>query len=161
MVYGLWGVQRIVSGRALRQGRVDSGVILAIMITPRSSRSPAKSLPRCRASQKEGVLALGATKWETIRFAILPYNTGRHRRAMMLGLARAVGETMAVTMVIGNSAGQIKPSLLSSRSNYRQHHRQPVREYNLTLHESALIELGLVLLVVASCLTLPRVCSLD
>jgi phosphate transport system permease protein len=175
VVYGLWGVfvlaplmrktiepflksslgslpvfNVLFKGAPYGKDVLTAGVILAIMITPTIlsiSREIITQVPRL---QKEGVLALGATKWETIRFAILPYARGGIVGAMMLGLARAVGETMAVTMVIGNSAGQIKPSLLSPGATIASTIANQFGDTTSRLHESALIELGLVLLVVAS-----------
>ncbi|MFN8421487.1 MAG: ABC transporter permease subunit [Anaerolineae bacterium] len=103
----------LFQGPATGRNYLTAGVILAIMITPTIlsiSREIITQVPRL---QKEGVMALGATKWETIRYSILPYARGGIIGAAMLGLARAIGETMAVTMVIGNSStGRITPSLL-------------------------------------------------
>jgi phosphate transport system permease protein len=83
--------------------RLAAGVILAIMIIPTIaavSRDVFQAIP---ASQREASLALGATRWETISKVLIPYGLSGILGAVILGLGRALGETMAVTMVIGNS----------------------------------------------------------
>ncbi len=124
VVYGLWGVfvlgvfirdqfgpfvQDYLSwipffdGTPLITGLFSACVILTIMITPTImavSRDVIAAVPR---SQREGIMALGATRWEMIRLSVLPYARSGVMGAAILGLARAVGETLAVTLVIGNS----------------------------------------------------------
>ena len=100
----------LVAGPPFGQDLLTGGVVLAIMILPTIlslSREIIAHVPRL---QKEGMLALGATKWEVLSKAVLPYARGGIIGAAMLGLARAIGETMAVTMVIGNSSTRISPS---------------------------------------------------
>lgn len=83
--------------------RLGAGLILAVMITPTIaavSRDVFQAIPR---SQREAALSLGATRWETIARVLLPYGLSGILGAVILGLGRALGETMAVTMVVGNS----------------------------------------------------------
>jgi phosphate transport system permease protein len=82
---------------------LTGGVILAIMIIPITSSISKEALLTVPIQQREGALALGATGWETTRIAVLPYARSGIFGAVILGFGRAIGETMAVTMVIGNS----------------------------------------------------------
>src|SRR5207302_456101 len=84
-------------------GYLAAGVILAIMILPTITTISIEVLRTVPLSLREAALALGATRWETIRIAVLPYARAGILGATILGLGRALGETMAVTMVIGNS----------------------------------------------------------
>ena len=98
------------------QGRsfFTAGIILAIMITPivvSLSRSVIETTP---AFEKEAALALGATRWEMIRGAVLPHSKGGLVGAVMLGLGRAMGETIAVALVIGSATGAITFNMLAS-----------------------------------------------
>ena len=79
-----------------------AGVILTIMILPTIVTISREVIRPSRASQREAMFALGATRWETIRRAVVPYARSGIIGAVILGLGRALGETMAVTMVIGN-----------------------------------------------------------
>jgi phosphate ABC transporter permease protein PstC len=124
VVYGLWGIFFLapalqpaeqwfgetfsflpfVSGDVSIPNYFVAGLILAIMIVPivgAISREVISTVPR---EHKEAALALGATRWEMIRVAVLPYSRAGIAGAAMLGLGRAIGETIAVTIVIGNAA---------------------------------------------------------
>jgi phosphate transport system permease protein len=81
-----------------------AGVILAIMITPIISSLSREVIDTTPASDREAAFALGATRWEMIRGAVLPHSKGGIVGAVMLGLGRAMGETIAVALVIGSSA---------------------------------------------------------
>jgi phosphate ABC transporter permease protein PstC len=81
-----------------------AGLILAIMIVPIVSAISREVMATVPKDHKEAALALGATRWEMIRVAVLPYSRGGITGAAMLGLGRAIGETIAVTIVIGNAA---------------------------------------------------------
>jgi phosphate transport system permease protein len=96
------------------------------------------------------MLALGATRWEAIRHAVLPYARGGIIGAAMLGFARAVGETMAVTMLIGNVTGQITPSLFAAGGTLASAIANQYGDTTSDLHFAAIIELGLVLMLLAS-----------
>jgi phosphate transport system permease protein len=128
---------------------LSAGVILAIMILPTIlsiSREIIAQVPRL---QKEGMLALGATKWETLWYAILPFARGGIIGAAILGLARALGETMAVTMLIGNASTAITPSLFNQGYTITSAIANQFTETDTTTYASAVVELGLVLLVVS------------
>ena len=113
-------------GPTIGQDLLTASVILAIMILPTIlaiSREIIAQVPRL---QKEGMLALGATDWEMLRKAVLPYAWGGIIGAAMLGLARAIGETMAVTMVIGNSSQADFRLAVHAGLHHRQRDCQPV-----------------------------------
>jgi phosphate transport system permease protein len=90
-----------------------AGVILAIMITPIISSLAREVIDTTPASDREAAFALGATRWEMIRGAVLPHSKGGIVGAVMLGLGRAMGETIAVALVIGSSA-QVTANLFNS-----------------------------------------------
>src|SRR5205814_7238499 len=106
-------VGALFSGPAVGRDLLVAGVILSIMILPTIATVSREILRAVPNTQREGMLALGATRWETIQKAVLPYARGGIAGAAILGLARALGETMAVTMVIGNNSTQIRPSLFT------------------------------------------------
>ncbi len=137
-------------GPPMGQDLLTGGVVLAIMILPTIlslSREVIAQVPRL---QKEGMLALGATRWEVLTKAVLPYARPGIIGASMLGLARAIGETMAVTMVIGNSSTKITPSLLTPGYTISSAIANQFTEADSPIYFSAIVELGLVLLIVAS-----------
>jgi phosphate ABC transporter permease protein PstC len=123
VVYGLWGIKVLapklqpaeqwfsdkfsflpfVGGPVSIPNYFISGLILAIMIVPIVSAISREVMATVPAQDKEGALALGATRWEMIRMAVLPYSRAGISGAAMLGLGRAIGETIAVTIVIGNA----------------------------------------------------------
>jgi len=96
---------------------------------------------------KEAALAIGATRWEMIRLAVLPYGKSGIIGGAMLGLGRALGETMAVTFVIGN-AHRIAPSLFAPGTSISAAIANEFTEATSDLYRSALIELGLLLFVI-------------
>jgi phosphate transport system permease protein len=128
-------------------GFVASGVILAVMILPIISSLTREVMVAVPHSQREAVLALGATRWEMIRMGVLRNARIGIVGAIILGLGRALGETMAVTMVIGNSA-EIHKSLLSNGASMASVIANEFAEAADNLHLSALMELGLALFVV-------------
>ena len=168
VIYGLWGVlvmapwlQQTVQpwlvehfgflpffdGAPYGVSMMAGVLILAIMIVPiitAISREVLLAVPR---SQREAAVALGATRWETIRMAVLPYGKSGIMGAVILGLGRAIGETMAVTMVIGNTP-QISLSLLAPAYTMPSVIANEFAETTSTLHASALMEIGLILLCV-------------
>ena len=140
----------LVDGPPFGQDLLTGGVVLSIMILPTIlslSREIIAQVPRL---QKEGMLALGATRWEVLSQAILPYARGGIVGAAMLGLARAIGETMAVTMVIGNSSTKIGASLFTPGYTIASAIANQFTEADSEIYFSAIVELGLVLLLVAS-----------
>jgi phosphate transport system permease protein len=128
-------------------GFVSAGVILAIMILPIVSSLTREVMTAVPGSQREAVLALGATRWEMIRMGVLRNARIGIVGAVILGLGRALGETMAVTMVIGNSP-EIHRSLLANGSTMSSVIANEFAEASSDLHLSALMELGLALFIV-------------
>jgi phosphate transport system permease protein len=98
-------------------------------------------------AQREAALALGATRWEMIRLAVLPYGRAGVIGAVMLGLGRALGETMAVTMVIGNRP-DISLSFFAPASTMASVIANEFSEASSELYVQVLVEIALVLLVV-------------
>lgn len=133
--------------------RLAAGIILAIMIIPTIASVTRDVFLAIPKSQREAAFALGSTQWETIWKVLLPYGTSGILGATILGLGRALGETMAVTMVIGNSL-EATPSLL--RPGYSMA-SIIVNQFNDTvsaLHTNALIEIALVLFLITLVLNL-------
>ncbi len=133
--------------------RLAASLILTIMIIPTIaavSRDVFLAIPR---TQREASLALGATQWETIWQVLIPYGLSGILGAAILGLGRALGETMAVTMVIGNS---IEGSLSLLRPGYTMSSiiANEFAEAVSQLHSEALIEIGLVLFALTLVLNL-------
>jgi len=122
--------------------------ILMIMVIPIITSIAKEVLLAVPNSQKEAAFGIGATRWEMIRIAVLPYARSGILGAVILGFGRAVGETMAVTMVIGNTP-QISLSLLSPGYTMPSVIANEFAETTSKLHASALMEIGLILLVVA------------
>ncbi|HEY0406086.1 MAG TPA: phosphate ABC transporter permease subunit PstC [Pyrinomonadaceae bacterium] len=167
VVYGLWGIfvlapflrehvepslARSFGWLPLFQGTITGiglftgGIILAIMVTPIISAVVRDVLAAVPVSQREAALALGATRWETTRVVLANAASGI-AGAIILGLGRAIGETMAVTMVIGNRA-EIKPSLFEPSYTIASVIANELKEATADLHISALIEIGLILFLV-------------
>jgi len=109
------------------------------------SRDVLLAVPR---SQRDAALALGATAWETIWQVVLPYGLSGILGAVILGLGRALGETMAVTMVIGNVA-QLSASLLSPGYTMASVIANEWGESRTPLYGSALVEIGLLLFIMS------------
>jgi phosphate transport system permease protein len=164
VVYGLWGIFVLIpllrtymvpplqavlgwtpffSGTFFGNSMLAAGIILAIMILPYISSVSREVLAAVPPSQREAALALGATRWEAVWSAVLPYARTGVMGAIVLGLGRALGETMAVVMVIGNrhdlSVSLVEPgyTMASIIAN----------EFNEAagLQRAALFEIGLVL----------------
>ncbi len=174
IIYGLWGffilapamrsavepflkntlgnvpvIGALFSGPAVGRDLLVAGVILAIMILPTITTVSREILRAVPNTQREGMLALGATRWETIQKAVLPYARSGIAGAAILGLARALGETMAVTMVIGNSSTQIRPSLFTPGYTLASAIANQFTEADKAIYFSAIVELALMLLLVA------------
>ena len=125
-----------------------AGIIIAIMILPivtSISREILRSVPNL---QREAAYALGATRWEVLKIAVLSYARRGLFGAAVLGLGRALGETMAVTMVIGNRP-QISASLFAPGYTLASVVANEFTEATTDLYQSALFEIGLVLFAVA------------
>jgi phosphate transport system permease protein len=128
-------------------GYVAAGVILAVMILPIISSLTREVMTSVPHSQREAVLALGATRWEMIRMGVLRNARIGIVGAVILGLGRALGETMAVNMVIGNTP-EIHKSLLATGNTMASVIANEFSEAVSDLHRSALIEIGLALFIV-------------
>ena len=170
VVYGLWGIFVLVpflreqvmpfladrlhlggtplfSGPAYGPSMLAAGLILAIMVLPYISSVTREVLMAVPRSQREAALALGATRWEMIRGAVLPYASSGILGGVILGLGRALGETMAVTMVIGNRH-EIATSLFAPGYTMASLIANEFSEATNDLHLSALMAVGAVLLLI-------------
>ena len=168
VVYGLWAIFVLVpvlreyvqpflaktlgwtglfSGPPYGIGMLAAGVILAIMIIPIISSITREVLTVVPQHQREAVLALGATRWEMIRMGVLRNARAGIVGAIILGLGRALGETMAVTMVIGNRP-EIAKSLFAPGYTMASVLANEFTEATGDLYLSALIEIGLALFFV-------------
>jgi phosphate transport system permease protein len=125
----------------------SAGVILSLMIVPFIVSTSREVLIAVPQTQREAMLALGATKWDVTWRAVLPYARRGIMGSVFLALARALGETMAVTMVIG-IVPQIKASLFAPGYTIAAVIANEFTEATGDLYVSALIELGLVLFLV-------------
>ncbi len=174
VVYGLWGLYVFIpvlvkpSGQALNgslgwlplfQGpvfgpsRLAASLILAIMILPTVSAVSRDVLLAIPRAQREASLALGSTRWEMISQVLVPYGLSGILGAVILGLGRALGETIAVTMVIGNNL-DLTSSLLHPGYTMASIIANEFTEATYDLYLQSLIEIGLVLFVVTLLLNL-------
>jgi phosphate transport system permease protein len=126
-----------------------AGIVLAIMIIPIVSSICREVMRVVPNSQREAAYSLGATRWETVKIAVIPYAKSGILGAAILGLGRAVGETMLVTLVIGNviGAAAIPTTLFSQSQTLSSLVANEFNEASSELHLSALIGLGAVLLM--------------
>src|SRR4051795_7443028 len=167
VVYGLWGffflVPKLrpaeqwfankfsflpfVGGHVAGPGYFVAGLILAIMILPIVSAITREVMATVPSDHKEAALALGATRWEMIRTAILPYSRAGISGAAMLGLGRAIGETIAVTLVIGNAPTIGKQIFDQGYSLAAVIANEFGEAANDKIHRASLIAAGLVLFV--------------
>jgi phosphate transport system permease protein len=167
VVYGLWGLfvfipafvkptgvflndtlgfLPIFTGPVFGPSRLAASFILAIMVMPTIaaiSRDVFRAIPN---NQREASLALGATRWEMISQVLIPYGLSGLWGAIILGFGRALGETMAVTMVIGNNL-DLSASLLHPGYTMASIIANEFNEATYPLYVSALIEIGLILFV--------------
>ena len=140
------GFLPLFSGPAYGVGFLTAGIVLAIMIVPyiiSVSREVLLSVPR---DQREAALALGATRWESTWQVVVPFARTGIMGSIFLALARALGETMAVTMVIGNTPA-ISASLLAPGYSIAAVIANDFSEATTELYTQVFIELGLVLFV--------------
>jgi phosphate transport system permease protein len=171
VVYGLWGIFVLIpllrehvipfmrdtlhlsviplfSGPSWGNSVFAAGIILAIMVLPYISSVSREVLLAVPRSQREAALALGATRWEMIQKAVLPFAKSGIIGGIILGLGRALGETMAVTMLIGNTHN-ISASLFAPGYTMASLIANEFTEASGDLHLSALMAVGFVLLIVA------------
>ena len=107
VVFGLWGVLVLSQHFNLGRSFLTAGIILAIMIVPIITSLAREVIDTTPVADKEGALAMGATRWEMIKETVLPHSASGLVGAVMLGLGRAMGETIAAALVIGSALGQI------------------------------------------------------
>jgi len=166
IVYGLWGIFVLVplvrrfqmsvpdslrrlplfEGPPLGVGLLAASLVLAIMMIPYTASVAREILKAVPATQREAAYALGATRWEAIRMALFYGRTGIIG-SVMLGLGRALGETMAVTMLIGN-APRISVSLFAPQYTMAAVIANEFTEAADPLYLNALVEIGLVLFLI-------------
>jgi phosphate transport system permease protein len=168
VVFGLWGLFAYIpvfvrpsseflnkslgflplfAGPVFGPSRLAAGLLLAIMVFPTVtavSRDVFRAIPD---TQREASLALGATRWEMISQVLIPYGTSGLLGAIILGLGRALGETIAVTMVIGNNL-DLSASLLHPGYTMASIIANEFAEATFDLYLHALIEIGLILFVI-------------
>lgn len=146
VVFGLWGLLVMAPALGLQASYFTAGIILAIMITPIITSLSREVIETTPLTDKEAALALGATRWEMITAAVLPHSKGGLVGAVMLGLGRAMGETIAATLVIGNTVhitgnpfapGYSMPTVIANEFGEAE-----------PLHKSALIALAVTLFVI-------------
>jgi len=173
IVYGLWGLfvlvplfrseidpflQRTVgqvpvigalfTGPIVGTDLLMGGVILAVMVLPLLVAVTREVLLAVPPAQREGMIGLGATRWEAIAGAVLPYARTGIIGALVLAVARAFGETMAVTLVAGNSSTTIGPSLFTPGYTMASAIANQFTEASDPLHFSALVEISLARLLI-------------
>ena len=129
-------------------GLLAAGLILVIMILPLITSVSREVIQTTPTAQREALLALGATRWEVIRNAVLPYSRAGITGGVILALGRALGETMAVTMVIGNQASPISPSLFNTGYTLSSVIANQFGEATPGLFFSAVIEAGLLVFII-------------
>jgi phosphate transport system permease protein len=145
VVFGLWGI--LVLAPHLGRSFLTAGIILAIMITPIITSLAREVIETTPANEKEAALALGATRWEMIVGAIWPHSKGGLVGAVMLGLGRAMGETIAAALVIGSALGRITFDPLAAGNSMPAVIANEWGEAD-DLHKAALIALALLLFVI-------------
>ncbi len=165
VVYGLWGLFIVVpwlrstiepwlgkhfgwiplfQGPPIGLGYLASSIILAVMILPTIVAVSVEVMKTTPEANREAALALGATKWEAVMMAVIPYSRAGILGAVLLGLGRSLGETMAVTMVIGNTP-QISASLFAAGYSLPAVIANEFAEAVTNVHIGALAGLGLIL----------------
>jgi phosphate transport system permease protein len=170
IVYGMWGLlvfspvlstyvqqplqravgdvpvlRELVSGAPVGIGLLSAGIILAIMIIPFIAAVMRDVFEVIPALLKESAYGLGSTTWEVVYRVVLPYTKTGVVGGIMLGLGRALGETMAVTFVIGNFNQLESPSLFEAANSITSALANEFAEASEGLHQASLIYLGLVL----------------
>lgn len=140
-------IGRLFSGPQMGIGILTAGVILAVMIIPFISSVMRDVFETVPSVLKESAYALGCTRWEVVKEIVLPFTRTGVVGGVMLGLGRALGETMAVTFVIGN-AHDLSWSLFSAGNSIASILANEFAEADTILHTSSLFALGLILFVI-------------
>jgi phosphate transport system permease protein len=147
VVFGLWGVLVLSQHFGLGRSFLTAGIILAVMIIPIITSLSREVIETTPPGDKEGALALGATRWEMIGAAVIPHSKGGLVGAVMLGLGRAMGETIAAALVIGSALGQITLRPLAPGNSMPAVIANEWGEAD-ALHKSALIALAVTLFII-------------
>jgi len=147
VVFGLWGFLVLKNHFGLGLSYLTAGIILAIMITPIITSLAREVIETTPASEKEAALALGATRWEMISASVLPHSKGGLVGAVMLGLGRAMGETIAAALVIGSALGQVTLNPFASGNSMPAVIANEWGEADAS-HKAALIALAVTLFVI-------------
>lgn len=137
----------LFKGPAYGVGILTAGMVLAIMILPYIISISREAILQVPVEQREAALALGATRWESTWDSVLPFAKLGIVGSVFLSLARALGETMAVTMVVGNTP-TVSSSLLAPGYSIAAAIANEFTEATSDLHLAALVELGLVLFLI-------------
>ena len=137
----------LFQGPMMGIGMLTAGIILSIMIIPFIAAVMRDVFDTCPAVLKESAYALGCTRWEVMRKVVLPYTRIGVVGGVMLGLGRALGETMAITFVIGN-AHKLSWSLFAAGNSIASTLANEFAEAETGLHMSSLFALGLILFVI-------------
>ncbi len=159
VIYGFWGLfvlvpivrefEALIGIPPVGVGIFTASLILAIMIIPYSSSLGREVIELVPSDIKEAAYSLGATRYEVIRYVILPYARSGIFAGILLSLGRALGETMAVTMLIGNS-NKIPESIFSPGNTMASVIANEFTEATEKLHLSSLVEIGLFLLIITT-----------
>lgn len=159
VIYGLWALfvivplvqqlQTYVGETPYGVGVFTASVVLAIMIIPYSASLSAEMIKLVPKDLKEAAYAMGATRFEVMRHIVLPYSFSGIAAGVMLAFGRALGETMAVTMVIGNS-NEMPNSIFSLSNTMASVIANEYTEATADIYLSSLIEIALVLFVITA-----------
>jgi len=163
VIYGFWGLFVVVPLVQKFQMEFDilpygvgvftASLILAIMIIPYTASIAREVIELVPNDLKEAAYSLGATRYEVIRYVIIPYSFSGIFAGVLLSLGRALGETMAVTMLIGN-ANVLPDGLFAPANTMASVIANQFTEATETVHTASLIEIGLVLLLVSAVLNI-------
>ncbi len=145
VVFGLWGI--LVLSPHLGRSFLTAGIILAIMIIPIITSLSREVIETTPQPEKEAAYGLGATRWEMILASVWPHSKGGLVGAVMLGLGRAMGETIAAALVIGSALGQITVDPLAPGNSMPAVIANEWGEAD-ELHKSALIALAVLLFII-------------
>jgi phosphate transport system permease protein len=139
----------LFQGYPLGIGVLTAGIILAIMVIPFIAAVMRDVFNLVPSMLKESAYGVGATTWEVVKKVVLPYTKIGVVGGVMLGLGRALGETMAVTFVIGN-AHRLSSSIINPGNSIASSLANEFTEADGVLYTSSLIELGLILFLITS-----------
>jgi phosphate transport system permease protein len=143
----VWLFSRGSVGPELGSNLFTAGIVLAVMLLPIITAITREVFQRTPRAQVEGALALGATRWEVIRMTVLPFGRAGYVSASMLGLGRALGETVALMIVLSGTAKAFSGSLFDGGATFASKIALSFAELNSPLSAGAYIAAGLVLFV--------------